>query len=85
MDLDLIRYLPDVAKISRQGQIFSALPNWSDLRTFEFNILLVANRATNFNNVHLCIPMQIIKKANVATDIDDGLITVNNFFAHFIK
>ena len=42
MDYDLIRYLPGMAKISRQGQIYSAHPqrvypslNWSDLKTFE--------------------------------------------------
>ena len=50
MDFDLIRYLPGMGKISRQGQIFSALPqrahaspNWSDL--------------SNLNNMHLYIPM----------------------------
>ena len=92
MDFELIRYLPGMAKISRQGQIFSVLPqrayassNWLDLRTFEFNILLEANTAANFNNMHLCIPMQIKKKTNVETDIDDDLIVVNNFCAHFIK
>ena len=47
MDYEVIRYLPGMTKISRQGQIYSvhlqrvcASPNWSDLRTFEFNKLL---------------------------------------------
>ena len=64
MDFDFTRHLPGMAKISRQGQIFSMLPqrayaspNWSDLRTFKFSILLVANTATNFNNMDLCIHM----------------------------
>ena len=69
MDYDLISYLPVMAKISRQGQIFSlhrqrvhASPIWCDLRTFEFNMLLTADTVTNFNNMHLCIPLQIKKR-----------------------
>ena len=92
MDFELIRYLPGMEKISRQGQIFSVLPqrayaslNRLDLRAFEFNILLEVSTAANFNNMHLCIPMQINKKTNVVADIDDDLIVVNNFCAHFIK
>ena len=48
----------------QQGQIYSvhlqrvyASPGWTDLRTSEFNMLLTADTATNFNNIHLCIPM----------------------------
>ena len=94
MDYDLIRYLHGITKISRQGKVYNAhaqtvyaSPNWSDLRTFEFNMLLTANAATNINNMYLWMPMQIKKKktTNVATDIDNDLITVNNFFAHFLK
>ena len=47
MDYEVIRYLPGMTKISRQGQIYSVHPkriyascNWPDLRTFEFNILV---------------------------------------------
>ena len=29
--------------------------------------------------------MKISKKPNKAQDIDDGLITVNNFFTHLVK
>ena len=60
------------------------LPILSDLRTFPFNMLLTADTATNFNNMHLCIPLQIKKNANTANDIDDDLMTVNNF-SLFIK
>ena len=55
-----------MTKISRQGKICSVHPqriynssNWPDLRTFEFNRLLIADTATDFNNMHLCIPLQI--------------------------
>ena len=80
MDYDLIRYLPEMAKISRQCKIYNAhsqsvyaAPGWSHLRTFEFSMLLTANTTAHFNNMHLCIPMQIKKKTNVVTDIDDDL------------
>ena len=81
-----------MAKVSRQGKIYSihtqrvyGSPGWSDLRIFDFNMLLTVNKATNFNNIHLCIPMAIKKKSNIANDIDDDLVTVNKFFAHFVK
>ena len=49
-------------------------------------MLLTADTVTNFNNMHSCIPFQIKKKKTNATiDIDDDLMRVNTFFAHFIK
>lgn len=66
IDFDLIRYLPGMAKILRQGQIYNAFPkkayispNWSDMKTFECNVILAANTAIYFNNMYLCILMQI--------------------------
>ena len=47
-------------------------------------MLLTADTVTHFNNMHLCIPLQIKKKSNEANDIDDGLMTLNSFFAHFV-
>ena len=68
MDYCLIRYLPGMAKISRQGQIYNmdpqrvyVSPNLSDLRTFVFNMLLTADTSSNFNKMHLCIPLKIKK------------------------
>ena len=59
-------------KILRQGKIYNVLPkkayaspNWSDMNTFEFNLILAANTATNVNNMYLltiCIPMDIKKR-----------------------
>ena len=48
-------------------------------------MLLTADTATNFNNMLLCIPLQIKKSTNTANDLDDDLITLNIFFVHFIK
>ena len=39
----------------------------------------------NFHNVYLVFPMKIKKSSNVANDLADGAITLNNFFAHWIK
>ena len=60
-----------MAKILRQGKIYNALPkkayaspNWSDMNTFEINLILAANTATNVKNMYLltiCIPMDIKK------------------------
>ena len=79
IDCDLIRYHPGMAKISRQGQIYSVhpqivyiSPKRSDLRTFGFNMLLTTDAAKNFNNMYLCIPLQM---TNAANDIDDGFMT----------
>ena len=40
---------------------------------------------TNLNGFYICFPIKIKKAKNVNNDIDDDLITVNNFFAHWIK
>ena len=84
MDYDLTRYLPSMAKIPRPGKIYNAHPE-RVYASVGFNMLLTASMATNFNNMHLCIPMQIKKKTNVATHIGDDLITVNILFAHYTK
>ena len=39
----------------------------------------------NFHNVHLVFPMKTKKSTNNDTDLDTELMTVNNFFAHWIK
>ena len=93
MEFDLIRYLPGMAKISRQGQICNiqpqrvyASPNWYDLRTFEFNVMLNCRYSNKFYNMHLNIALQTKKQnKNTANNIEDNLMTVNNFFAIFIK
>ena len=37
------------------------------------------------SNIHICFPIKIKKKSNNSSDIDNDLITVNNFFAHWVK
>ena len=58
---------------------------YKDLKVAEYTIQLLNNEYMNFHNLHLVFPMKIKKKSNVANDILAGEITVNNFFAHWIK
>ena len=89
---ELVRYIPGLTKPLFQGQIDGtqekkafADDTYKDLKTAEFTIQLSANHYMNFNNVHIVFPLKIKKKTNVANDILATEITVNNFFAHWIK
>ena len=46
---------------------------------------MTENYYVNPANIHICFPIKIKKKSNNTSDIDDDLITVNNFFAHWVK
>ena len=88
----LLRYLPGLAKPLYQGQIKGTIEKrayaddtYKDLKTAEFNIQLSSNQYMNFHNVHLVFPMKIKKSSNVANNLAATEITVNNFFAHWIK
>ena len=89
---ELVRYIPGLTKPLFQGQIDGtqekkafADDTYKDLKTAEFTIQLSSNYYMNFNNVHIVFPLKIKKKTNVANDILATEITVNNFFAHWIK
>ena len=88
----LVRYIPGLTKPLFQGQIDGtqekkafADDTYKDLKTAEFTIQLSGNHYMNFHNVPLVFPLKIKKKTNVANDILATEITVNNFFAHWIK
>ena len=88
----MIKYLPGLAEPVYQGQIKGinerkayADETYSGLKIAEFNIQLSNNEYMNFHDVQLVFPLKIKKKTNVANDIDNTLMTVNNFFAHWIK
>ena len=88
---DLVRYIPGLAKPVHQGQIGGMLTRkayahdtYKGLEVTEFNIKLTNNQYMNFH-VYLLFPMKIKKSSNVANDLTDDVITVNNFFAHWIK
>ena len=63
----------------------SAHPSYKDMEQLNLQILLTENYYVNPNGIHICFPIKIKKKTNNALDIDADLITVNNFFAHWVK
>ena len=59
--------------------------SYKNKKVIEFNVQLTANDYTNFQNVHLCFPIKIKSAVDINNDIAAGVITVNNFFARWIK
>ena len=55
------------------------------MEQLDFEILLTDNYYINPNSIHICFPIKIKKSSNQNSDIDADLITVNNFFGHFVK
>ena len=46
---------------------------------------MTENYYVNPANIHLCFPIRIKEKSVSNNDIDNELITVNNFFTHWVK
>ena len=42
------------------------------------------NHYKNLKSFHICFPIKIRKITNANAEIGDGMITVNNFCAHWI-
>ena len=59
--------------------------SYKDKEQLDSQILLSENYYVNPSNIHLCFPITILKSSDKDADIDDDLITVNNFFAHLVK
>ena len=62
-----------------------AHPSCKDLETFDFQLLFDKNLYTNLNSVHFVFLIKLKKYIYINVDIGADLITVNNFFAHWIK
>ena len=62
-----------------------AHPSYKDKEQLGFQILLTENYYVNPANIHICFPIKIKKKSDSTADIDDDLITVNSFFAHWVN
>ena len=91
-DADLVKYIPGLADLAIQGMLDDidtrekvAHPSYKDKEQLDFQILLTENYYVNPSNIHICFPIKIKKKSNNSLDIDDDLMTVNNFFAHWVK
>ena len=91
-DADLAKYIPGLMDLAIQGMLDDidtrekvAHPSYKDKEQLDFQILLSENYYVNPSNIHLCFPITILKSSDKDADIDDDLITVNNFFAHWVK
>ena len=91
-DVDLAKYIPGLMDLAIQGMLDDidreekvAHSSYKDKEQLDFQILLTENCYVNPTNTHLCFPIKIKKKSNNSSDIDGDLITVNNFFAHWVN
>ena len=91
-DADLVKYIPGLADLAIQGMLDNidtkekvTSPSSKDKEELDFQILLTDNYYVNPSNIHICFPIKIKKKSNNSSNIDDDMITVNNFFAHWVK
>ena len=91
-DADIAKYIPGVPEMKFQGMLEDvdtrekvAHPSYKDMEELDFQILLTDNCYVNPSNIHLCFPMKIKISSNKASDIDNDLITVSNFFAQLIN
>ena len=90
-DADLAKYIPVLMDLAIQGMLDDidtrekvVHPSYKDKEQLDFQILLTENYV-NPSNIHICFPIKIKKQSNNSSDIDSDLITVNNFFVHWVK
>ena len=55
----------------------------TDEKTLEFTIELAANTHTNYSSMCIVLPIQIKKSTDKTANVN--VITVNNFFCHWLK
>ena len=91
-DADLAKYIPGMLDFVFQGMLDDidtrenvSHPSYKDMERLDFQIMLAENYYINPNSIHICFPTKILKKSNRDSDIDSHMITVNNFFAHWVK
>ena len=91
-DADLAKYIPGLLDLAIQRMLDDidtrekvTHPSYKDKEQLDFQILLTENYYVSPSNIHICFPIKIKKKSNNDTNIDSDLITVNNFFAHWVK
>ena len=89
-DADLAKYIPGLMDLAIQGMLDGidtrekvVDSTYKDKEHIDFQVLLSENYYVNPSSIH--IQLKIKKKSNSTADFDDDLITVNNFFAHWVK
>ena len=89
---DLAKYIPGLTDVAIQGMLDDidtwekvAHASYKNKEQLDFQILLTENYYVNPANTNICFPIKIKEKSDNTADIDADLITVNNFFAHWVK
>ena len=68
MDKNVPNYLPAMLSIVYQSKVYSIKRkktcrlSYKDMQTLELNTILPAIQYTNWNGVHICLPMKMKKK-----------------------
>lgn len=88
----MLRYIPGLAKICYQGQLHLTKvkrkyvdDTYKNKKVIEFNVQLTKGHYTNFQNIHFCFPLKFKSAANNGNNLAANTVTVDNFFAHWIK
>ena len=75
-DASLIRFIPSLSNVSRQGKTFNIVPKkayaaskYSNKKTLEITIEVAANTHTNYGSMCIFLPIQIKKATNIAQNI----------------
>ena len=91
-DEDIMKYISNLLKLKFQGMLEDiytrekvAHSSYTVMEQLDFQILLTDNYYINPYSIHICSPIKIKKKNQPKLGIDINFITVNNFFAHFVK
>ena len=91
-DADIACFMSERLQLMYQGILDSingieqpAHISYKHLETFDLQFFLDQNLYINLNNLHLFFPLKFKKETNVALNLENDVITVNNFFAHWIK
>ena len=80
-DARLIRYIPGLSSVSKQGKIFNIVPKnayatstYTDKKALEFTFELAANTHTNYISMCIVLPIQIKKSTDKTANVN--VITV---------
>ena len=91
-DADLAKYISGLIDLAIQGMLHDidtrekvVHPSYKYMEDLDFQIHLTESYYVNPNSIHICFPIKIKKKSNNNADIGGDLVTVNNFFTHWIK
>ena len=91
-DADVARYIPGTLALAFQGMLDDiktveqvAHSSYKNKETFDFQLLLDKNLYRNLNSLQFVFTLRIRKAADVTAQIEANMMTVNNFFVHWVK